>query len=152
MDAKTSILKVVQTKTYRIQKDAMAEIGHSLKFPRKGAYELNDSTDAWFQNLPQSKEDIANRRFDNREIDDGGKLAEIAADEEGLSRILKGSDKHRIVFVRHKGEPYQFYGLYKYNDVDHANRCVKRKRISPEIDTADVHVYRCEKKGWRWKS
>lgn len=102
------MLKVGQTMTYRIQKDAMAEFGHSLKCSRKGAYELNDSTDARFQNLPQSKEDIANRRFDNREIDDGGKLAEIAADEKGLSRILKGSDRHRIVFVRHRGGRINF--------------------------------------------
>ena len=131
-----SKLKVGQIKTYRIQKDAMAEFEYILKFSMKGAYRLNDNVSVWFPNLTQSEEDIANRGYGNYK---GGVdyIVEVAADEKKLDRILKSIDSLRIAFPRNKGGDYHFDGLYKYDGADKVNRSVKWKRIATEIDTAD---------------
>ena len=133
-------LKVGQKKTYRIQKDAMAEFDYDLKAARRGAYTLNDSTVVWFPNLTQSEDDIANRGFGNIEIDAGKQIVEVAADDKLLGRILNVTCFQRIAFPREKGEDYRFGGLYKFAGVDKVNRRVVWKRMATEINTADYPV------------
>lgn len=141
----SSKLQVGQEKTYRVQKDAMAEFG-DLKGTRRGAYALNDSTVIWFPTLTQSEDDIANRGYGGIEKDGGKTIIEIAADEKRLDRILKGRGSPRIAFPRHKGEDYRFAGLYKFDRVDKPNRRVIWKRISTEIGTNDYPVVKGEGK------
>ena len=141
-EGKMGRLKVGQKKTYRIQKDAMAEFGYDLKAARRGSYILNDSAAVWFPNLVQSEEDIANRGFGNIEIDPDKQIVEIASDDKLLGRILNGSCFQRIAFPRGKGEDYHFGGLYKFDGADKANRRVTWKRIAAEINTADYPVIR----------
>ena len=141
-EGKMGKLKVGQNKTYRIQRDAMAEFDYDLRAAMKGAYRLNDSAVVWFPNLTQSKEDVANRGFGNIEIENGKQIIEIASDDKLLGRILNGSCFQRIAFPRGKGEDYHFGGLYKFDGADKANLRVTWKRIATEINTADYPVVR----------
>lgn len=135
-------LKVGQTKSYRIQQDAMDEFGYDRKSTRRGAYRLNDNAVVWFPNMAQSEEDMANRGYGNYKVEKGGavSIVEVAADERKLDRILKGIDSFRIAFPRNKGEAYDFDGLYKYDGVNKDNRSVIWKRIAAEINTDDYPV------------
>ena len=135
-------LKVGQTKSYRIQQDAMDEFGYNRKCTRRGAYRLNDNTVVWFPIMTQSKEDIDNRGYGNYKVVKGDEVSivEVAADEKKLDRILKSIDSLRIAFPRNKGEHYCFDGLYKYDRVDKVNRSVTWKRIATEIDTCDYPI------------
>ena len=135
-------LKVGQTKSYRIQQDAMDEFGYDRKCIMHGAYRLNDNADVWFPNMTQSEEDIANRGYGNYKVVKEGvvSIVEVAADEKKLDRVLKSIDSFRIAFPRNKGEDYHFDGLYKYDRVDKVNRSVTWKRIATEIDTCDYPI------------
>lgn len=132
-------LKVGQTKSYRVQQDAMDELGYNRKCTRRGAYRLNDNTVVWFPIMTQSKEDIDNRRYENYKVVKGDEVSivEVAADEKKLDRILKSIDSLRIAFPRNKGEHYCFDGLYKYDGKGRDKLSVTWKRIATEIDTDD---------------
>ena len=126
-----------QKKTYRIQKDAMAEFGYELKFTMRGSHVLNDSVAVWFPRLTDSIEDIRVRGFGNLKIKDGDFLIEIAADDRKLNNVLNSISRNRIVFSKYKNEDYCFEGLYKYDSVDKTSRKVTWKRIAAEIDTKE---------------
>jgi hypothetical protein len=101
-------LCVGQKKSYRIQRDVMAEFGYDLRFGMRGGYRLNDSTLVWFPNLTDSEEDIAVRGFGNVKKNDC--IIEIAATEKGLNGSLRTIAMNRIAFVRKgRGEDYQTY-------------------------------------------
>ncbi len=132
------MLNVGQAKTYRIQKDAMAEFGYDLKFAMKGAYRLNDSVIVWFPNLVKSELDEFPTEFGN--VFDGKTLVEIAPNDRKLQKVLKGSSLLRIAFARYRGEEYKFLGVFKYDHADRARRQVVYKRIAAEIKTDDYPV------------
>ena len=134
-----SILKAGQSKTYRVQKDAMAEFGYELKFGMRGGYKLNENTIVWFPNLTEDEEEIAVRGFGN--VEKREDIIEIAATEKGLNGSLNTISMHRIAFSRKgRGEPYKFEGLYKYDGVDRTNRRITWKCIATEINTKDYLV------------
>lgn len=132
-------LCVGQKKSYRIQRDVMAEFGYDLRFGMRGGYRLNDSTLVWFPNLTDSEEDIAVRGFGNVKKNDC--IIEIARTDRGLNGSLRTVAMNRIAFSRSdRGKPYEFEGLYKYEGVDKVNRRITWKRIAPEINTKDYPV------------
>lgn len=129
-------LCVGQKKSYRIQRDVMAEFGYNLRFGMRGGYRLNDSTLVWFPNLTDSEEDIAVRGFGNVKKNDC--IIEIARTDRGLNGSLRTIAMNRIAFSRSdRGKPYEFEGLYKYEGVDKVNRRITWKCIATEVDTKD---------------
>lgn len=130
-----SILKVGQKKTYRIQKDAMAEFGYALKFAMKGGYRLNDQYLVWFPNLMNSETDQFQSLFGDVLKDNGKTMVEIAPDDKRLERILRDTSTLRITFARFRGHDYEFKGVFRYDGVDRKRRQIVYTCISETIDT-----------------
>ena len=130
-----SILKVGQKKTYRLQKDAMAEFGYALKFAMKGGYRLNDQYLVWFPNLMNSETDQFQSLFGDVLKDNGKTMVEIAPDDKRLERILRDTSTLRITFARFRGHDYEFKGVFRYDGVDRERRQIVYTCISETIDT-----------------
>ena len=131
-----SILKVGQKKTYRIQKDAMAEFGYDLKFAMKGGYRLDDQYLVWFPNLMETEYAEFASLYGNVFKNDEKTLVEIAPDDRRLKKILSDTSTLRIVFGRFRGRNYEFKGVFKFDGVDRKRRQTIYTRIAETIDTA----------------
>ena len=130
------ILRVEQKKTYRIQKDAMAEFGYELKFAMKGGYRLDDRHLVWFPNLIKTENDKFPSLFGNVLRDDGKTIVEIAPDDNRLEKVLRDTSTLRIAFARFKGHDYKFKGVFKYDGVDRKHRQIVYRRIVETLDTS----------------
>ena len=139
-----SELRVGQKKTYRIQKDAIAEFGNPDGFIRKGAYRFSNASEIWFPNLRQTEEEFSARGYNGEEVNGGEFLIEIARDERRLERV-RNTNVKRIAFPRSgKHKPYCFAGLYKFQDLDKATLRITWKRIATKINTGDYPICRIQ--------
>ena len=129
------IVKKKKKKTYRIQKDAMAEFGYDLKFAMKGGYRLDDRYLVWFPNLIKTENDEFPSLFGNVLRDEGKAIVEIAPDDNRLEKVLRGTSKLRIAFARFKRHDYEFKGVFKYDGVDRKHRQIVYRRIAETLDT-----------------
>ena len=128
-------LNVGQKKTYRIQKDAIAEFGYELKFAMKGGYRLDDQHLVWFPNLMKTVSDEFPSLYANVLKNDGRTLIEIAPDDKRLEKALCDTSTLRIAFARFRGHNYEFKGVFKYYSVDRKRRQIIYTRISETIET-----------------
>jgi hypothetical protein len=128
-------LNVGQKKTYRIQKEAMAEFGYDLKFAMKGGYRLDDQYLVWFPNLMRTESDKFPTLFGNVLKDNGKTVVEIVSDDKRLEKILRDTSTIRIAFARFKGHDFEFKGVFKYHSVDRKRRQIVYTRIAEKIDT-----------------
>lgn len=131
-----STLKIGQGKTYRIQKEAMAEFGYDLQFAMKGGYRLDDQYLVWFPNLMESEDDEFPSLYGNVLKNDGKTLVEIAPDDRRLEKIMSDTSTLRIVFARFRGRNYEFKGVFKFDGVDRKRRQTIYTLIAETIDTA----------------
>ena len=128
-------LVVGQQKTYRIQKDAMAEFGQSRKTFRRGFYKLDPDTIIWFPkvadgNMPQSPfMDVVKQK--------GNIIEETSPDKDKFDKVKKFAKFPRVTFPADPGKPYRFEGVYKVDKIDNANMRITYKRISKTVDTAN---------------
>ena len=130
-----SILKLGQKKTYRIQKDAMAEFGYDLKFAMRGGYRLSDRDMVWFPNLSDSENDEFDAPVGNVMKNEGRVLIELFSTERAYDRSLKYMTLKRITFARKRGENYWFSGMYIYDGADKSTLRIKYRRVDTEVDT-----------------
>jgi hypothetical protein len=138
-----SELCVGQKKTYRIQRDAIAEFGNPDGFIRRGAYRFSDTSEIWFPNLRQTAEEFSARGYNGEELNGGEFLIEIAKDERRLERVRNAKQVKRIAFPRNGNrKPYCFAGLYKFHDFDKSTLRITWKRIATKINTGDYPICR----------
>lgn len=126
-------LVVGQQKTYRIQKDAMAEFGQSRKAFRRGFYKLDADTIIWFPklvdgNVPQSP-------FMDVMKQNGDIIEETSPNQDKFDKVKKFVRFPRITFPADPKKPYRFEGVYEVDKIDNAKLRITYKRISKTVDT-----------------